>query len=70
MEKAWLTLGGLGKSQERAMVTDKSGTGRWVGAPAPAPALLFYLPRNPPEHGLGGEGGPSLRTWILQRQKI
>lgn len=35
------------------------------GSTTPAPSQLLYLPRDPPEHGLGGEGGPSLWTWIL-----
>lgn len=59
----------LGTSWERTVVTNQGSKWRWGGTTS-APSQLLYLPRNPPEHGFGGEGGPSLWTWILQRQKM
>lgn len=59
-------LGKLGRNPGGQRCGAKSRQQVQVGRrTTPAPSQLPYLPRNPPEHGLGGKGGPRLWTWIL-----
>lgn len=62
METTWSSSG-----RQEPHPRKNSGGNPFPNQHNPAPALPPDLPRNPPECDLGGEGGPSLWTWILQK---